>query len=221
MKAVIFDLDGTLLNTLEDVASAINYARKAYDGEIVSLQDTRRYIGNGLFKALMRSFEEHGPEIDPEEAPIIFCLMMGYYRNHPADYAYPYDGIMELLWTLKEKGIKCAILSNKADDILEDMMDKSFGSFKFDYVIGHRKDFALKPDPRSLYHVLEELGVDKEDVLYVGDSEVDYKTAINAGVKHLIVTYGFRDREILEKLDGVRLVDHVPSFEELIDGYRA
>lgn len=221
MKAVIFDLDGTLLNTLEDINSAINYARRSYDGSPVNLSDTRRYIGNGLYKALHKSFNEHGPYVEEEEFSLVFQIMMEYYRKHPADYAYPYDGIMDLLYGLREQGIKCAILSNKADSIVQDMLKKSFGSFVFDYAIGHREDFALKPDPRSLHHVLEKLGIEKEEALYIGDSEVDYKTAVNAGVRHIIVSYGFRDKDDLEKLDGVNLMDHVPSIEELLDGYKA
>jgi phosphoglycolate phosphatase len=222
MKAVIFDLDGTLLDTIDDIRSAINYARAAYDGVLVSREDTRRYVGNGLFNALKKSFIEHGPVLESEdEFSLIFQLMMGYYKNHPADHAYPYEGVMELLWTLKKKGVKCAILSNKADSIVQDMLSKSFGDFVFDFAIGHRDDFPLKPNAASLYYVLEKLGVDKEDVIYIGDSEVDYKTAINAGVKHIIVTYGFRDRSDLEKAGVVNLFDHMPSYEELLDGYRA
>lgn len=216
MKAVIFDLDGTLLDTLDDIKSAINYARKAYDGEPISSEDARRYIGNGLFKALKRSFDEHGPEVAEDEFALIFQLMMEYYRKHPADHARPYDGVMELLYGLKEKGIKCAILSNKADSIVQDIAKISFGDFTFDYVLGHREDFPLKPDPESVKHVLSVLGVEKDDILYVGDSEVDYKTAMSIGARHIIVTYGFRDRVDLEKLPGAVLMDRVPSLEDIL-----
>lgn len=217
MKAVIFDLDGTLLNTLEDIRCAINYARRAYGGAEVSSSDTRRYIGNGLYKALKGSFAEHGPAIDDEELALAFQLMMEYYRKHPADHAYPYEGVMGLLRTLRKRGIKVAILSNKADSILQSMLPSSFEGFSFDYAIGHREDFPLKPDRKSFLHVLDALGVKKDDVVYIGDSEVDYQTAINSGVRHIIVTYGFRDREELALKGIEHLIDHVPGYEEILD----
>ncbi len=215
MKAVIFDLDVTLLDTLEDIRAAINYARLAFDGEPISPLDTKRYVGNGLKKALIKSILEHGPKLESEdEEELMFQLMMQYYRNHPAVYAKPYCGIINLLNQLKAKGYKIAILSNKADEIVQNIVKICFPKALFDFVQGQIPSLPLKPSPISVENIINRLSLDKNQVLYIGDSEVDYKTAMNAKLKYLIVNYGFRSKEELTE-SGIMSIDHVPTIEEI------
>ena len=219
MKAIVFDLDGTLLNTLEDIRASINYARIAFDGEPISLDDTRRYVGNGLRKALVSSILEHGPRLECEdELDLMFQLMVQYYKNHPAVYSKPYDGILSLLDCLKTSGYKLAILSNKADSIVQEITQKCFKKDLFDIVQGQRSELALKPDPMALLGIIKRLMCNNDDVLYIGDSEVDYKTAINANVKHLIVSYGFRSKEELERSGIFDSIAHVPTMMDIERG---
>ena len=125
MKAVFFDLDGTLFDTLEDIKAAIDYAIRAYDGESVPLCDVRRYVGRGLRRALANAIVEHCPPIQEEgEQELMYQLMLSYYRKHPADHTSLYPGMGELLSSLKEHGIMMGVISNKADEIVHQIIGK-------------------------------------------------------------------------------------------------
>lgn len=215
MRFIVFDLDGTLLNTLEDIRASINYARKAFDGEPISLDDTKRYIGSGLRKALTSSIVEHGPRLENEdEEDLMFQLLMQYYRNHPSPNTVLYKGIPELIATLKSHGYGLAILSNKADDIVQKIWPNFFEEGTFDVIQGKLPDYPLKPDKAVVDRLFDRLKCNKEDVALIGDSEVDYKTAINSGLRHIIVNYGFRTKDTLLK-QGIDSIDHVPSLGEI------
>ena len=165
MKAVVFDLDGTLLDTLEDIRASINYARLAFEGEPISLEDTKRYVGNGLRKALVKSIVEHGPRLESEdEVDLMFQLLIQYYKNHPTVYVKPYPGILSLLDSLKKEGYKLAILSNKADSIVQEIVQKCFKKGLFDIAQGQRPELPLKPDPRAVLDMNKAMGVDRSDV---------------------------------------------------------
>ena len=215
MKAVIFDLDGTLLNTIGDITDAINYARLCFEGEAIDPEDVRRYVGSGLRKALTLALIEHGPRLESEEEEdLMFQILMQYYKNHPSDKAIFYQGIPELLVSLKKSGYKMAILSNKADEIIQRIASNCFEKDLFDVIRGKVPSLPLKPNPEAIYNVLSLLNVEKDDALFVGDSEIDYKSAQNAGMKSLIVNYGFRDKAFLDS-QGIPSIDHVPSLEEI------
>lgn len=198
MKAVFFDLDGTLFDTLEDIKAAIDYAIRAYDGESVPLCDVRRYVGRGLRRALANAIVEHCPPIQEEgEQELMYQLMLSYYRKHPADHTSLYPGMGELLSSLKEHGIMMGVISNKADEIVHQIIGK-LSPVDFDYVQGACGKFSLKPDPGALLSAMEQFSLSPDDVVYVGDSWVDEETARRAGVRSLIVSYGFSTKDELE-----------------------
>lgn len=215
MDCVVFDLDGTLVDTIEDIRSAINYALSAFEGSNITREECMRYVGHGLRKALAEAAIEHKARlIDEEDFSHMYLLMMEYYRRHAVVYSKPYDGIKELLQTLKAENIKLAILSNKRDELVKDIVNKLFEKDLFNLVLGQTDYLPLKPDPRALYKIFDDLSINKDDAIYIGDSEVDYKTAVNAAVAYVIVSYGFRsERELKES--GIESMDHVPSLKEI------
>ena len=198
MKAVFFDLDGTLLDTLPDIRNAINYALRAYDGDEASYDDVRRYVGRGLYKALSSAaIEKHPKGLDENEFGLMFALMKNCYMRHPVVETKPYPGIPELLSVLKSKGIKLGIVSNKADQIVKEIISELLPD-TFDFISGEREGYPLKPDPKLLLEGIASVGASPSETVYVGDSEVDAETGKRAGVKTLIVSYGFRNKEELE-----------------------
>ena len=216
MNSVIFDLDGTLLDTMEDIRSAINYALKAFECSGISGDECRHFVGHGLRNALVQAaVSKHADIRCDEELELMYSLMMGYYRNHPADYAVPYKGVPELLVSLVGEGIKVGILSNKRDELVKVIVKEKFPDIPFAIVKGQTDGVPLKPDKAAFDYVLSRINADKRDVVYIGDSEVDAVTADNAGVARLIVSYGFRREEELRAI-GLNPIPHVPSAEEII-----
>ncbi len=216
MKAVFFDLDGTLLDTLPDIRNAMNYALRAYDGEAASDSEVRRYVGRGLHRALTQAALEKKPRgLDENEFELMFQLMMASYRKHPVDETRPYPGIEALLGRLKSDGVRIGIVSNKADQIVQEIIDALLPGI-FDFVSGEKPGFPLKPDPSLLLSGLEAVGSSPAEAVYVGDSEVDAETGKRAGVRTLIVSYGFRTRAELEK-NGVEIAaDDVKALDEIL-----
>ena len=191
--AVIFDLDGTLLNTLDDLADAAN-ATLAHFGEALRpVDDIRRFVGNGIRNLLRLIFP--GGEDYPrfEEA---FSFFNEYYGIHCMDKTKAYPGIMELLAQLKKDGYKTAIVSNKADFAVK-KLNKLYFSGLIETAVGEREDVRRKPAPDSVLSALKELNISPQRAVYVGDSEVDVKTAENAQLPCIAVTWGFRSRETL------------------------
>lgn len=196
-KLVVFDLDGTLLNTLPDIMRAINYALSAYDIPPVTLEETRQYVGRGLRNALISAVNRSGALIEDNDFSLMNELLVSSYLRHPSENTVPYDGIPELLQTLQEKGIGVAIASNKKDEIVQKIVKNVLPSVHFDFVFGQCGAYPLKPDPEGILTETGRLGLTKDDIIYVGDSEVDYETARNIGCTFFIVNYGFRTREDL------------------------
>ncbi|MGN1163629.1 MAG: HAD family hydrolase [Candidatus Ornithospirochaeta sp.] len=198
-KLVVFDLDGTLLDTLPDIAYAINYALSAWDIEPLSLEGIRRNVGHGLRNALLSSVRDSGKTVEESEMGLMYELMMNTYAKHPSDHTVPYTGIVGMLESLQKDGVKLGILSNKSDDLVKRIVAEKLPSVSFSFVLGQCAEYPLKPDPTSLLAMVSETGTDLSDTVYVGDSEVDWKTAENAGVRCLIVSYGFRtSSELME-----------------------
>lgn len=203
-------MDGTLLDTLEDLRDAVNVGLASKNYPARDLEEIRQFVGNGVQVLLEKAVPEDTPEADMKACLAVF---KEYYAKHWQDKTKPYDGIRELLAALKERNIKTAVISNKYDEaVLQLCRDYFPGSF--DSARGERSGIPRKPAPDGVYSILEELGTAKENAIYVGDSEVDMETAHNAGLTSVGVTWGFRERPLLEAKGADYIID---SPEELLE----
>lgn len=205
-KAMIFDLDGTLLNTLADLRTAVNLALAAYGLPQRSMEEVRKAVGNGIRKLISRSVPE-GTDTATEEA--VFVRFKEEYKLHCSDKTAPYPGIPELLRRLREEGYVLAVVSNKADFAVQELMEQYFRGL-YDVALGETEELARKPAPDMVEEVLKRLQVEKAAAVYVGDSEVDVETAENAGISCISVTWGFRDTAVLAE-HGARHFVHTAS----------
>ena len=192
-EAVIFDLDGTLLNTLEDLADSVNVALANYHYPEKTLDQIRSYVGNGIQKLIERCLDRgrENPDFD-----LIYEAFRNHYKENCCNKTKPYDGIIDLLCRLKKQKIKMAIVSNKADFAVKELNQFFFRDFLMT-AIGEQKGIAKKPEPDMVYQALQELSVPVEHAVYVGDSDVDVKTARRAKIPCISVLWGFRSREFL------------------------
>lgn len=204
--AVIFDLDGTLLNTLGDLRAATNHALEVRGLPPHSMEEIRQFIGNGIRLLICRAMPEGTPEAEIDAALDDF---KAYYAAHIHDRTVPYDGIPQLLTALRKRGIKVAVLSNKIDSASQQLIEYFFPG-KTDVVFGEHVGVPRKPDPTSCRMVMQQLGVQPEQVLYVGDSGTDMQTAKNAGLYAVGVTWGFRSKEVLLE-NGADVLVHRPE----------
>ena len=201
-QLAIFDLDGTLLNTLEDLADSVNYIMNQFGYPERTLAEVRSFVGNGIRKLIERSAPQDTPA---EEIDRMFELFKEYYGAHCADKTKPYDGIMMLLEKLQEQGVKLAVVSNKADYAVKALCEQYFPGC-FDEAVGERAGIARKPAPDTVNEVLKNLQMEKKQAVYIGDSEVDVQTAKNAGMECIAVDWGFRNREILKEAGAETIV---------------
>lgn len=214
IKAVIFDLDGTLLNTLEDLANACNYALKSCGFKVHNVNDYTRFVGNGRYKLIERIVPVEYKK-DKEVINKVLSLFDEYYGEHMIDMTKPYDGINEMLEELKEKNIKLAVVSNKPHEFAGDVVKKYFDN-KFEITYGQRENHPTKPDPKTVYEVMEYLGVNKNECIYVGDSDVDVNTAKNAQVKSVGVAWGFRGEGELKDAGADYIINKPSELMKLI-----
>ena len=203
VEAVIFDLDGTLLDTLEDLKDSVNAALVAYDMPTRTLDEIRSFVGNGIRHLVIQSVPEGEQNPQFEE---VFGYFKEYYQKNCNNKTTPYEGVMELMRELYGRGIKMAIVSNKFEAGVKQLNDKFFAEYT-DVAMGEIPGGKRKPDPEAVEVVLEILGVDKEHAIYVGDSDVDIQTARNAGIRCISVTWGFRDEEFLLQHEAGVLID--------------
>lgn len=204
-KLVVFDLDGTLLNTIADLAHSTNNALKQNGFPQHEIGEYNFFVGNGINKL----FERALPEGQRTEENILKIRkdFIPYYTLHNTDFSRPYPGIPELLNTLQEKGYKLAVASNKYQAATEKLISHFFPGINFVAVFGQREGIKVKPDPTVVYEIISIAGTGKEEVLYVGDSGVDMQTALNCGVTSVGVTWGFRPRTELEENNACHIVD--------------
>ncbi len=202
-KLVIFDLDGTILNTLDDLADSTNFALMENGLPARTVEQVRCFVGNGIRKLIERAVPKGSSE---ELIDRVHKSFTEHYRVHCADKTKPYEGIVDVIKALRKAGLKTAVVSNKADYGVQTLCGDYFPEM-FDFAVGERQNIRRKPCPDSVNEVLGKLDVGREDAVYIGDSDVDIETAKNAGIFCISVTWGFRDREFLESHGGVRFVD--------------
>ena len=188
-KAVIFDLDGTLLNTLGDLTAAVNHALTAHGFPTRTEAQVRGYVGDGVRELIARACP---PDADEDTRQSVLAAYLPYYAAHNADLTVPYDGILDLLAGLRAAGCRLAVVSNKHDAGVQTLCARFFGEY-LDVVVGADGTRPLKPAPDGLLYAMERLGVAPDNVWYVGDSAQDVMTAHAAGVKCVAVTWGFQD----------------------------
>ena len=192
-KTYIFDLDGTLLSTLADLAASTNYALRTHRMPERSLDEVRRFVGNGVKKLMERAIPDGLNNPLFEET---FATFRQHYMQHNLDTTQPYPGIMQLLEQLKAEDKNIAVVSNKFYAATRELCRHFFGDL-VPVAIGEREDIRKKPAPDTVIEALRELGVDKEGAVYIGDSDVDIMTAKNSGMPCVSVLWGFRDKEFL------------------------
>ena len=202
----IFDLDGTILDTLLDLAKAVNFAMRSKGYPERTVNEVRSFIGNGIRVLIKRAVPQETEDKDYNEALEIFTK---YYLEHIADYTKPYDGIVDVINELKGKGCKTAVVSNKAHFAAQAVVKDFFGDI-FDAVTGKKDEFPSKPEPDSLLYTIGLLGSEKEQCIYIGDSDVDVLTAHNAGLPCIGVTWGNRDEDVL-LASGAEYIARTPS----------
>lgn len=203
VKAVIFDLDGTLLNTLEDMANALNVALKMNNLPLRTIDEVRRFVGNGIRNLVIRAVPDGIANPAFEKT---YQDFQEYYDKHYKDKTDAYPGIRMLLAELKNRGIAMAIVSNKIDSAVKKLRDQYFSEY-IQVAIGEKIGIARKPAPDTALAALKELGIDRKNAIYVGDSDVDIETAQNAGMNSVSITWGFRDTEFLKEHGASTIID--------------
>jgi HAD hydrolase, family IA, variant 1 len=196
IKTVLFDLDGTLLNTLTDLSNSVNYALNSHHLPQRTELEVRSFLGNGIHNLIEKSVPENTPSELLED---VFQSFKSYYLQHGLDSTAPYPGIISLLKALQQKSIKMAIISNKVDTAVQQLNKKFFSDY-IGIAVGENPQIRRKPAPDSVLLAIKALDANPATTLYVGDSEVDYETAHSAGIRCALVTWGFRDRLDLEDL---------------------
>lgn len=192
-NTVIFDLDGTLLNTLYDLGDSVNYALSTFNFPQRSYEEVRQFIGNGVKKLIDRAVPK---ETDEQTANECLSIFRQHYSQNMENKTAPYDGILDALKTLKSNGISIAVVSNKFDAAVKQLCDKYFGEL-IDIAVGESDTVKRKPSPDGVNSIIAQFGCDKNKTIYVGDSDVDVITAHNANIKCIGVTWGFRDKLLL------------------------
>lgn len=212
VKGVIFDLDGTLIDTIEGLANSVNAAMDFYNFPNHSVEKYRTFVGNGVGKLVERALPEDKKELKGEARQIF----EKHYAETMLDVLPVYDGIWDLLEYLMKNNIKIAVNTNKLDVFAKPMIKKVFGDI-FCCVLGEVEHFSRKPSPDGCNYLLEKMEISRDECLYVGDSQVDIKTAKNAGMRCVSVTWGFATRETLEANEPEMMVEHPREIIDLVE----
>ncbi len=202
-ETIIFDLDGTLLNTLDDLAASVNFALRKCGMPERTIDEVRRFIGNGVRVLMKRSVPEGTGDAEYMKA---YNAFTEHYAENSRNMTAPYAGIADMLRELKLRGYKLAIVSNKIDFAVKDLRDEFFSDV-IDVAIGDSDDTANKPAPDMVYKAVKELGADIKSCVYIGDTDVDLETAANSGMDCITVSWGFRTRAELESYGSEMIAD--------------
>lgn len=207
-KLVIFDLDGTVLDTIGDLANAVNAALEMHSFPTHTVEQVRKMVGNGVANLISRATPEGTSN---EKCAEVLADFKAYYREHVNDITKPYDGILALLKALKDAGVKVGINSNKFDAALQNLCRIHFDGL-YDYAVGESEVTPKKPDPTAARRIMEAMGAAPEETIYIGDSNVDLNTAANAGIDSAWVSWGFRR---LDEMEGCTITNAFDTAEEL------
>lgn len=216
VKAILFDLDGTLVDTIEDIRLSLASALELESLPAPSATLTRQAVGRGLMNALKDVLAAYNHPVDESRLALLYETMISYYRSHYAVYSKPYEGIVELLVRLSEEGVLLGVFSNKEDGLTKSIVSTLLPSLPFVWVRGLKEGMPRKPDRSGIDYFCRTYAISNEQLLYIGDSEVDYQTAQNAQCPNILVSWGFRPKEGLMKLDDAVIVDTVQELEETI-----
>ena len=211
--AIIFDLDGTLLNTLDDLTTSVNAAMKAAGLKNRTREEVRQFVGNGFMKLIERCVPD-GQE-NPQFKKAYGTFRM-HYAAHCREKTAPYDGIIQLLGRLRAQGVPVAVVSNKFDAAVKKLCDAYFPGL-IPVVIGERDGVRPKPAPDTVLSALKQLHMTPEKAIYIGDSEVDIETAKNAGTEQISVCWGFKDRAFLEEHGAKRIVENTDELYQTLE----
>ena len=211
-QTAIFDMDGTILETLEDMCASVNVTMDHVGYPRRTMDEVRRFVGNGAAKLIERCMPA-GAE-DPRY-PAALEFYRAYYDAHSQIKTGPYPGIPELLNQLSREGVRLAVVSNKPDEAVRALTERYFPGV-FPVAIGNRDGWATKPAPDSVYEAMRLLGARRESTVYVGDSDVDVDTARNAGLDSVIVTWGFRDEDFLRAHGAQHLAHNADELYEML-----
>ncbi len=212
--AVVFDLDGTLLDTLDDLADSANYALALFGYPTHPAPMYRHFVGDGVDKLIFRIMPEEG--LVPERFKALRERYLDRYNSHSLEKTRPYDGVPQALRALKSMRLRLCVVSNKPDKQAKAVISHFFGFELFDLVAGGSADYPLKPNPALTLHILASVGTSPRDAVFVGDSGVDMRTAKSGGLTAIGVTWGFRDRDELMRNGADYIVDAPEQLLELI-----
>lgn len=206
-QIAIFDLDGTILDTLEDLKESLNAALASEGLPPRTLEQTRAFVGNGIQNLIARAVPDGTA---PEKTARVYDAFNRHYAVHCQDHTRPYAGIPEALLQLRQAGVRTAVVSNKSDYAVQTLCGACFPG-QFDAALGWREGLRKKPAPDSVLTVLQECGIAPSGAVYIGDSDVDIETARNAGLACIAVDWGFRPRALLEQVGAQTIVSDVPA----------
>jgi len=204
MKTFIFDLDGTLINSLGDLTDSLNYALSTIHVQPLAEEDVQEMVGNGVGKLVSRALSKR--EVTTDESAILACFKQ-HYMNHCTHRTFAYDGMRETLTELKQRGCQLAVLSNKFQPAVSAICAKLFPNL-FDLALGESPEIPKKPAPDGVLYAMEKLHAVPTETLYVGDSDVDILTGANAGIEVVSVAWGFKSKSFLLQHGATRLIDH-------------
>lgn len=213
IKAVIFDLDGTLVNTISDLAKSVDYALAKFGFSGHTLAEYTSYVGNGTLKLIERSLPQNVRD-DKALLGDVHNTFSAYYAEHFCDSSTAYDGISDLLDYLQNRGVALCVNSNKPDRFTKAIIEKFFPNYEFAVCIGARDNVPKKPNPASELEIAEILGLDKAQILHIGDSDVDILTAHNSGIKAIGCSWGFRSKESLIQAGADYMADSPAEIKE-------
>ncbi len=211
-KAVIFDLDGTIIHSLPDILEYVNITLEKFNAPLRTESEIRQFIGNGARNLIKRSFGN----ITEDELDERLAFYNEKYTNSGSPKTKLFDGVKELLLTLKERGYKLAILTNKPQKTTDEVYQKYLSFANFDMVVGQSSSVKCKPDKTATLNILKQLGVEKENAFFIGDGETDVLTSINAGIKNISVLWGYRDKDQLQEVGATTFVQHPKEILSLI-----